>query len=253
MDFALNYAWAATAALLWVRLAALFFLTPVFSTMKVPPSITALILLMLSGVLASSPGVQAYLPATPAAFVVAALAECVTGAVMGFALQCVFAAASMAGQVLDMQLGFSIGAIFDPVTRARSPVLGTVFSLLAASIFFGLDAHLTMIQGLQFAAVQIPAGKPWLFESPQWLIAIFGSVFTLAVVLIAPVLVLMLLLEVALAVISRSLPQFNIFFVSLPIKTLSGLVGLALTIHSMPALLSQGFGRAFQFWNGVLR
>jgi flagellar biosynthetic protein FliR len=250
---ALDMVWAATAALLWVRLSALFFLTPIFSTARVAPGVSAIFLLALAGVLASTEGLLPYRPSGVGSFVLAVLAETLTGAVMGFALQCVFAAVSMAGQILDLQLGLSMGAMFDPVTRSRSPVLGSLFSMFAVAVFFGLDGHLALLQGFAFAARELPPGAWWFLASPGPLVALFGSVFVLAVTLIAPALAFMLLLEVVLAVVSRALPQFNIFFVGLPVKIMAGLAVLALTANTLPLSMAGGFARAWAFWGGLAR
>src|SRR5688572_13299735 len=132
MSLKFDEAWMLATVLLWVRLGAVFFMSPFVSAAKVPATVVVLLTFVLAGLFTSVFQVRAaQAPGNVVQLSLAMAAEVLTGALMGFALQCAFAAFAMAGQVLDVQMGFGMGSIFDPVTRSNTPVLGTVMALFA--------------------------------------------------------------------------------------------------------------------------
>jgi flagellar biosynthesis protein FliR len=81
----------------------------------------------------------------------------------------------------------------------------------------------------------------------------FGALFTTGVLIAAPVLFALLLAEVALGVLSRVLPQMNVFFVGIPAKILLGLGALALLMPAIGPAMARSFAGVFEFWDAVLR
>lgn len=247
-------AWVASSLLLWLRLAALFFLTPVFAGFKGPAPVLVIVSLALAGLLSAAwPGSRALPDLAPGALFVGGLSEVFIGMVLAFGVHAAFAAFSAAGQLLDLQIGFGAGATFDPVTRSNAPVLAAAFSSLAAVAFFSMDAHHALLRGLAFSVTEIPPGTLPKALSMDAVLRQFGAVFTLALSLIAPAFVVLLLLEAGLAVISRMLPQMNVFFVGLPAKILLGLAVLAVSAPVLPAVMGRAYASIFVFWGRVLR
>jgi flagellar biosynthetic protein FliR len=254
MSLQFDEAWMLATVLVWVRLGALFFMSPIVSAAKVPATVVVLITLMLSALLTSTFHVRAAQPVGDAVSLSMAVpAELVTGALMGFAMQCAFAAFSMAGQVLDLQMGFGIGSIFDPVTRSNTPVLGTVLALFAVAFFFAMDGHHAFLRGIAFSVTSIPPGGGVSVGSLGDLMRVVGGMFTSAVAVIAPTLFMLLLVEMVLMMTSRVLPQMNIFFVAVPAKILIGLSVLAATSMFIGPVMARAYAGIFRFWDTVLR
>lgn len=219
------------AMLVWVRVAAALLASPVFGTVPAPVAFKTLLVLFFSlavaGAMLSHPGVRQGLPRAnlPALL----LGEAFIGMTLGFGLQAAFGALSIAGKVLDIQIGFGMGSTYDPVMRAPVPVLGTALTLYAVVIFFLVGAHHGVLRGLAFSFERMPPGTGAL--SPQALQAVvaqFGAMFSLAMVVVAPVIFGLLLVDAGLSVLSRVMPQMNIMFVGVPVKIFAGLALLAL-------------------------
>ena len=255
MTLVVDQAWVTASALLWIRLGVLFFMTPVLSGFNGPPSVMVLLSLCLSGLLSAS------LPHSPAAstpadlghFLVAAVLEAALGALLAFGVHAAFAAFGLAGQILDLQIGFGTGQIFDPVTRADMPIIGAIMSSFAAVAFFAVDGHHAFLRGIAFSAQQMPPGAVSLHFSPAAIVRQFGAMFSLAVAMAAPVMFTLLLIEAGLAVLSRMLPQMNVYFVGLPLKLLVGLLTLSFTASTLAPVMRRAFASIFQFWDEVLR
>lgn len=253
MALQIDPAWVASSLLLWLRLAALFFLSPVFAGFKGPTPVLVVLSLGLSGLLAAGwQGAQSAPPLAPGGLFVAGLSEVFIGMVMAFGVHAAFAAFSAAGQLLDLQIGFGAGATFDPVTRNNAPVLAAAFSSLAAVAFFSMDAHHALLRGLAFSVSEMPPGALPKSMSVQAVVGQFGAIFTLALALIAPAFIVLLLLEGGLAVISRTLPQMNVFFVGMPVKILLGLGVLAASAPMLPPVMGRAYASIFVFWGRVL-
>ncbi len=256
MNLVVDQAWAAGTLLLWIRLGVLFFMTPVLSGFNGPPAFLALFSLVLAGLLCAgmpAPASAPSLPASAGGFLWAALLEVGLGSVLAFGVHAAFAAFGMAGRILDLQIGFGTASVFDPVTRVDSPVLGVVLNNLAVILFFALDGHHAFIRGVAFSVAQLPPGAMALHVSPAAVVGQFGAIFTLALAMASPVLFMLLLLETGLAVVSRMLPQMNVYFVGLPLKLLAGIAMLAASATAMAPVMARAFASIFKFWDEVLR
>lgn len=252
MSLEVDAAWVSTSLLLWLRLAALFFMTPLFAGFKGPASVLVILSLALAGLLAAAWPQPARSLSLGSLFV-GGLGEVFLGMVLAFGVHAAFAAFGLAGTLVDLQIGFGAGASFDPVTQRNSPVLAAAFSALAVVAFFAMDAHHALLRGLAFSVHQVPPGTLPAGLSASAVVRQFGAVFTLALALVAPVFVVLLLLEAGLAVISRVLPQMNVFFVGMPVKIMLGLAMVALSTPLLPSLMGRIYTSIFMYWTEVLR
>jgi len=249
-----DQAWMLAAVLLWVRLGVLVFLSPFVSAAKVPVVVLVLFTGALAGVLAMALGLRATQALdNPLSLTLAVGSEVVLGALLGLAVQCAFAAFSMAGQMLDLQMGFGIGSVFDPVTRSNAPVLGTVLALFSVAYFFAADGHLAFMRGIAYSMTAVPPGTASFHTPLADLLRPVAAMFSTAIAAIAPVLFLLLLVEAVLMMLSRVLPQMNIFFVAVSAKILIGFVTLAFAAAFIGPVMSKAYAGIFRFWDGALR
>lgn len=252
---AIDYSFLAVAALVSIRIATMLAFTPVFTQFPIPASARVLMVVMLSITLAFALPRQA----SPVAFdlgrfIQAAALEFSFGLLLAGGIFCAFAAIAFAGRALDIQIGFGIGQVFDPVSRAQVPILTSVFLYTGVVVFFLLDGHHALLRGLSYTLVIVPPGG----FSPQdvnlrAVIAAWGNVYGLGFMLIAPVAAVVLLVELGLGILARGLPQMNVFVIALPIKILVGLATLAAWVRFMPSGLGRIFGLTSDIWNGAVR
>jgi flagellar biosynthetic protein FliR len=164
-----------------------------------------------------------------------------------------FGAFAVAGRAMDLQIGFGVANLIDPTTRTQSPQMGTLLNLLALAVFFGVDGHHALLRGLAASFERIPPGVGLADAGPGVLAAQFGIAFSMGLALAAPVLVLLLLIDLGLAVMSRAMPQMNVYFVALPLKIFAGILILALSLPHVGPLMGRVFSSIFQFWDAVGR
>jgi flagellar biosynthesis protein FliR len=161
--------------------------------------------------------------------------EALVGALSGFAATLAYTAISFGASLLDLQAGFSMASLYDATFGASGAVLERFYSAMAALLFFQTDAHHLVIQALVQMFSVVPLGTFSLSKiNPELLARIATSSFVLAVELIFPVLVALMLTEIALGVLQKVAPQFGIFQIGMQIKVGLALGAIALT---MPLLL----------------
>jgi flagellar biosynthetic protein FliR len=245
--------WVLAVLLCSLRLSALMLLTPFLQALGIPVHIRVLLILLLSTALVSSMhlGVNA-MPHDVPTLITAGINEVLIGALMAFGIFVAFAAFSFAGNLLDLQMGFSIANILDPITRSQSPLIAALFGMAAVALFFTMEAHHALLSGVAYSLDRIPLGGAIAQPAPEALARQFGTVFTLGLLLAAPVLFCLFLVELCLAVLSRNLPQFNIFGLSAPIKIGIGLSLLATLSNQFGGVAKRIFGGVFTFWESAL-
>lgn len=144
---------------------------------------------------------------------------------------------------MDVQIGFALGSIFDPVTRTSSNVLGSMVSLLGVTLFVVSDAHLQLAQLIAQSMDALPLGEFPALNDPMQPLLAAGSMFALGLAFAGPVAVALLLTDLAVGVASRNMPQVNVLVLAIPIKVIVGYAVLALAVVGWAPLLQQGFGR----------
>lgn len=241
--------WIVGTLLIAVRLGALLLLSPLFSLARLPAPIGLLLVLVMAVAIndtidaPSAVGVDGIAP-----LILAAVRELLLGALLAFGINCAFAAFSFGGRILDLQIGFGVASLVNPSTNEQSPLLGTVLLAVAVLTFFLLNGHHWLARGVLHSFHALPPGAPWRSFSAAVVLQQFGLMFSFGFMLVAPVVAVLLLLDVAIAIASRSMPQMNIFMLSIPIKTIVGLAGLAMSAPYMKGLFARIFESIFTYW-----
>ncbi len=229
-------------ALLALRLTGLLWVVPVFSSRAVPGGVRTALLLALAFVLwpaaASAPGAHA--ARLTAATV---LSELVVGFMLGLGAAVFVGAAEAAGDMLAVQTGLSGANVVDPMSLTQLPVLGQLLGLFATALILSTGGHLVIFEALHRSLELVPPGSPVaLQEGALAVVALGGMLLELGLRLAAPVVAALMLGNVGLGILARTVPQLNILMVAFPVQIGLGLLVLAATL---PALAG-----AFAGWPG---
>ena len=245
--------WLTAVLLLATRIAAVLLLTPLLYAVAMPGLVRLLIVVAVACVLALPFAGQApVVLADTGALVSALLREAFVGATLGLGILLAFAGFSVAGRLVDVQMGFGMAQVVDPLTRSRLPIVSAVFGLLAAVFFFLVDGHHALLRGIAFSVERFPpgAGAP-LAGAVEPVVRQAGGLFTLGFALAAPIVLGLLLVEFVLGVISRNLPQMNMLVLGIPVKILVGLCALsawAAGFGTPARRLYEGIYQAWSAW-----
>lgn len=161
--------------------------------------------------------------------------EIFLGLVLGWLAQLIFAGVRLAGQEIELRSGLGLVQLIDPHAGGHSGVFAAFLEVGAGLIFFALNGHHLLIQALTASFSVFPlAGEKFIARVIEGLIGSSGEIFTIALRISAPVLVGLLLSDIVLGVLSRAVPQMNVFMVAQPVQF--GL-SVLLMMLSLPALV----------------
>ncbi|MEW8976784.1 MAG: flagellar biosynthetic protein FliR [Symbiobacterium sp.] len=227
------------------RAMGIFTAAPVFSLRFVPFQLRVALSFVLGFFLI--PAIQVAPEHTQGAhLLLTALLELLVGLVIGFLCLLVVSVMQIAGAAIDMEMGFALAGLFDPLTGQGATVLGNLFQTTALVFFLGIDGHHWLIRALAQSYVLLPPGGPVEASVTGLYVAkLFGQLLALAIQLILPFLGAMLLTMVAFAVLNRAVAQLNIFAIGLGTKTFVGLLLLVLLLpfyaRPLAALFEAGY------------
>lgn len=158
-------------------------------------------------------------------FMLAVIREIIIGLAMGYVAKLIFSAVEMAGQLIDFQVGYSMGAIYDPSSGATSSYYGRLFYWMSIMVFFMLNLHHTMLLSLMDSfKVAIPGQIGFREINLEVVLYLFSNSFRIAFSIAAPMLVVLLVTDIVMGLINRSVPQINVFMLGMPLKSLLGMV-----------------------------
>jgi len=217
--------------LVMMRCTGLVFAAPLFGHHAIP----TLLKFGLAAALTVALAVPAGGTAGTLPLVLAAPIELVIGLSLGFILSLSFQAVELAGRVISIQLGLSLGSVFSPTQEQASTAIDPFFSVLAGLLFLAMGLHLAIIRVLANSFVAYPVGAGWPADLSLTGAQTCAQAKELGVRVAMPIALVLLLVELSVALLARAIPQINVFILGLPLKMLVGFAVLAL---GMPALVS---------------
>ena len=222
--------------LVFLRVASLIVAAPFTGHVTVPAQVKVGLSIFLAYVLLPIVGRQPVAEDLKlAGFVVLALKEVFIGLTIGFVTGLLFLGLQYSGELMAFVMGLSIANIFDPENAQSTPVIGELMYLMGVLVFLAINGHHFILETLVYTFRVMPLGAVAVGQpAADRMIAIAGSLFVVGVKLAAPVLIAIFLTMVALAIMSRVMPQANIFVISMPI-TIG--VGFVVLMASAPMLV----------------
>lgn len=247
--------WEATL-MVWMiagsRVTGVLISAPFLGSMSIPPRIkigAAFLFTMLLAPLVAPASSMA-----PASLIPLLGGEIMIGFLLGFTLQFLFDAALVAGNVLGVQMGYSLASIINPQSQADSPVLATFHELIVLLLFIQLHVPHWLLRGLAHSFQSLPPGQFSMTEpaiSALWHFA--GGLWVAGVQIAAPVLVATIFSDVALGFLGKASPHLPVLFVGLSIKSVVGLALLCGAVTYWPRFFDARFQQAIETSERILR
>jgi flagellar biosynthetic protein FliR len=235
-----------------LRVSGLVLFAPFFGSAVIPPRIKAVLVIAITAVLypVYSPHLHAVTMAQWPALVAS---ETVVGIAMGVATNAVFEGALMAGQILSVQMGYSLVNILDPLTQVDSTVIAFFHQSLAMLIFLGLDVHHWILLAVAHSFDYLPPGAATL--NPMFVRALLHEgviVLDLGIQIAAPVLAATLLADVVLGLMGKASPQMPLMLLGPAVKSMMGVLILSVTMRFWPHLFEQYFSESIKYAERLL-
>lgn len=177
-------------------------------------------------------------------FVMSLLAQIIAGLALGFAVFILFSAIQAAGDLMDLQVGFSLGQVIDPLSGVSAAPIGRFHQLLALVIVFAINGHVLVVQGFLRSVEAVPLGQVDLAALGSELSDLLVMFMAATLEIGLPVLAALFCTEVALGLLGKAAPQLNILVIGFAAKTVVALFLLGVTLVLLPEATESLLGRA---------
>jgi flagellar biosynthetic protein FliR len=173
----------------------------------------------------------------------AVIYEVAAGLLLGFFMSLVLQAAQIAGSIMDLQLGLSMGQVLNPVSGIQVTILAQFKFMLGTVIYLCLDGHHQMLTAFANSYKTMPAlGVSTMPQLGQNILNLIGGVSILALQIAAPVMAVTLVVDAALGLINKAVPQMQTMVVGAPAKILIGMIALSVSLPALVTGIQSGVG-----------
>jgi len=217
--------------LVLARVTPLFIIAPLFSSTMIPPRARGIIAVGIAIGLTPIAMHGQHIPTDPLALAGLTIEGLLVGFGFAFSLSILMAAIESAGAFIDVISGFSYGALINPMNGQQSAVIQRFYSLVGTLVFLVIGGDAWTIRGLNrtFELVPLTSG-PRISSLVAGTVHVFTTVFASALEIAAPVLIALLITDVAFGIVSRVVPQMNVFAVGFPTKIAVAMVVVGATL-----------------------
>lgn len=206
--------------LVLIRVTAFFVTVPFFSYRTIPQQARIALAFVLAWMMYYTIDVEPFV--VNGEYIMLVIKEAMIGLLLGLIGYIVMSAIQIAGSFVDFQMGFAIANIIDPQTGAQSPLVGQFFNMIALLVLLAIDGHHLILDGIFYSYQFLPIDQAFPnFGNEnfvEFIITTFTAVFGIAFQMAAPVVATLFLVDLALGITARTVPQLNIFVVGFPIK-----------------------------------
>ncbi|MCX8111567.1 MAG: flagellar biosynthetic protein FliR [Syntrophorhabdaceae bacterium] len=229
--------------LIFFRILSILWLLPIFATRAISMPYKAGLSLILSYIIFEFGGPRMDVPYNTIYLAVLILKEIFIGLTISFFVRALFMMVFAAAEMASLQVGFSFARFMDPITMSQVSVLEQFKNLLTILVFFAIDAHHTLIRSIFVSFKEIPLGGVALNNNLlSYIIQMTGRIFSVGLKISAPLTVTLFIVELALGLLSRLIPQINVFIEGLPVKVLIAMLvlsfSLSITVTAITALFN---------------
>ncbi|CAM3071711.1 flagellar biosynthetic protein FliR [Sporolactobacillus spathodeae] len=223
--------------LILVRVASFMVTMPIFSYRTIPAQVKIGLSVALALLIDVTIFKSQAIPLN-AAFVLLVLKEALIGLSMGFVSAILIYAVQFAGSIIDLQMGFAIANTISPENGMTTPITGQLLYMLELLFFLGVDAHHMLLNGLLYSFTVLPLNDLTVNladgHAAAFVARLTAQLFVIALQLAIPIIGCLFLVDMAVGIVARTVPQINVFVVGLPLKII---VGFMLMLIVFPAFI----------------
>ena len=223
--------------LVLVRVTAFFVTVPLLSYRTIPQQVRIALAFVLAWMMYYTIDIEPFI--FNGEYILLVIKEALIGVLIGLLGSIIMSAIQIAGSFIDFQMGFAVANIIDPQTGAQSPLIGQFFNMLSLLVLLAVDGHHMILDGIYYSYQFLPIDQGFPdFRNEgytQFIATTFTAVFAIAFQMSAPVVATLFLVDLALGITAKTVPQLNIFVVGFPIK-----IGVSfLILFTMMAVMIQ--------------
>lgn len=216
--------------LIFVRIIGLLTLLPVIGGSGIPIVARLGLALAISGIIYSSGNItQIVYPDNIIGYAMLILKEFLVGLILGYVVFLVFNTLYLTGHLTDQQIGYSMSSVFDPVSNTQVPITGNLYYFSLCALFILNKGHYMVINTIFHSYKALPIGKALILNNDnlmKLLMYAMAQFFVIGTLIALPIIGIILIMDISLGVLVKTVPKMNVFVVGMPLKVLAGLMGI---------------------------
>lgn len=240
--------------LIFARIVAFMATVPIFSYRNIPDPFKIGIALFISWILVVTIDIPVI--SIDLMFIILILKEVLVGLILGLVATLILTAVQIAGGFIDFQMGFAIANVIDPQTGAQSPIIGQYFYTFALLFLLAIDGHHLLINGAFYSFEWIQLDQLIDLSNPNYITAVvtmFNQIVVIAFQMAIPIVGSLFLVDVALGIIARTVPQLNVFVVGIPLKISVSFFAISMFLVFYISLVRRLFGYTLDVMDTFMR
>ncbi len=232
LDFWVDVGSVGAFALIFSRVSGMFLFAPVYGSASVPVQLKVLFVFLVSYIVQTTGIVDISGLKGPILYFV--FSELLYGMLIGYITYAYTSVFFTMGKIVDFKLGFGMANVMDPQTRTQVSMFGNFFYVFSTLIFLSVNGHHFILKSVINSYGSVGAGRFILTQAHMDIVVeAFSKAFEIGAVLSFPVIVIVIVSDLLLGVLSKTMPQLNIFVVGMPLKIF---LGIAIILIMVPAI-----------------
>lgn len=248
--------WAQVNLLLLIlaRMSGFILFNPLLGRQSIPGLVKSGLILLLSVTAYSMTAYRPAVPGTILELIVRLLLELMIGYLVGVVMNLFFYIPLLGGEIIDTQMGMSMGRTYDPSSQTSTTVTASLLNVLMMLLFFAGNGHYTLLRIFLSSGQVVPFGQTAFGQDVYWgVIELFVSCTLMAIKLCMPILAAELLGQMGMGILMKVIPQINVFAINIELKVIIGMALLLALINPFSEYLLRAEGQMLQNIQSLLQ
>lgn len=239
--------------LIAMRMSGFVLFNPILARKNIPAIAKAGMIMVLTVAIYSFSEGEAFEVNSPIVYGFLLLKEFAAGYVIGYVMQLFLFVISFAGYIMDFQMGLSMATVYDPQSNSQMPITGSIMNTYFMLLFFAVDGHLALMKILITSAEIVPYGKILITQNlAERVLEIFLQCIDMGIRFAFPILAAEFLVEMAIGILNKAVPQISVFIINIQLKLIVGLGLLVILLSPAKQYLEYMITEMMKTLQGIL-
>lgn len=234
--------------LVFARMGSALMVLPLFGEQSIPAR--ARLLFAVAVTMTITPFLTPSLPTLPptvSGLAILLIGEILIGILLALLVRILFTALEVAGSAIVFQMGLSSATIFNPMISEQTSAVASLLGLVALVIMMQTDMHHVLLRGIVDSyGLFLPGQGIVMGDASESIVRAVSQAFRVGIQMTGPFFVVMMMINVALGLLARLMPQLQVFFLAQPVQIIVGFILLIATLTSIMYLFVDTIGSAIQ-------
>ncbi|MDU5720662.1 MAG: fused FliR family export protein/FlhB family type III secretion system protein [Clostridium butyricum] len=182
------------------------------------------------------------------------ISEVLTGLILGYITNLVFQAAKLAGSWIDIHAGFSMVTVLDPATQTSTTLMGNLFYFVSLVFFFMINGQELIVKSIYESISIVPLGHTIVYqETVMGAAETIVDFFVLGVKIALPIVLIIVMTDICLGLITRTVPTIPIMIFGMPIKNILGFITFLIIMPTMLKIIGTAIYELPDIFNKIFK